>query len=260
MNQQKRSKRLGRKRYPNSLTVKVQDFWVNTPMNSCEIAEKLSVSKFFVQRRIKGLKSKFEKKKRIGLKFQKPELYKQMIELWKTTSIGKKPLAKMLKISESCVIKQLKNIPYNKGLNKDDGKYKKGSISWNKGTKGLTSANKTSFVKGDPRCKIKIPHGEPQYSHRKDGTVEVLTTIPEKRLVENSDGRVSETFKRIYYSRYVWEKHYGKIPKGMIVYNKDGNPLNNNIDNLMLMTRSKLLRLNQDKYLEKIKKYEAKEK
>lgn len=33
----------------------------------------------------------------------------------------------------------------------------------------------------------------------------------------------------------VWEKHYGEIPKGMQVHHKDGNKLNNNIDNLILV-------------------------
>lgn len=33
----------------------------------------------------------------------------------------------------------------------------------------------------------------------------------------------------------VWEKHYGPIPHGMQVHHKDGNKLNNNIDNLILV-------------------------
>lgn len=36
--------------------------------------------------------------------------------------------------------------------------------------------------------------------------------------------------------RLVYEKHYGKIPKGMIVHHIDFNKENNDIDNLELMT------------------------
>jgi hypothetical protein len=40
-----------------------------------------------------------------------------------------------------------------------------------------------------------------------------------------------------YAHRILWEKHNGLIPKGMVVHHKDGNKLNNVIDNLELMTR-----------------------
>ena len=33
----------------------------------------------------------------------------------------------------------------------------------------------------------------------------------------------------------VWEQHYGSIPKGMQIHHRDGNKLNNNIDNLVLV-------------------------
>ena len=36
--------------------------------------------------------------------------------------------------------------------------------------------------------------------------------------------------------RVIWEEHYGSIPKGYIVHHKDGNKLNNSIDNLELLT------------------------
>lgn len=37
--------------------------------------------------------------------------------------------------------------------------------------------------------------------------------------------------------RYVWEQHNGPIPKGMLVVFKDQDPMNCDIDNLMLVTR-----------------------
>lgn len=42
----------------------------------------------------------------------------------------------------------------------------------------------------------------------------------------------------VYLHREVYEKHYGPIPEGYIVHHKDGNKLNNSIDNLELMSRA----------------------
>ena len=37
--------------------------------------------------------------------------------------------------------------------------------------------------------------------------------------------------------RLIWEEHYGKIPSGMDIHHKDGNKLNNKIENLECLTR-----------------------
>lgn len=46
---------------------------------------------------------------------------------------------------------------------------------------------------------------------------------------------------RIRLHRYVWQKHYGAIPKGFEVHHKDENKDNNEIDNLELLTKDKHL-------------------
>jgi hypothetical protein len=38
-------------------------------------------------------------------------------------------------------------------------------------------------------------------------------------------------------NRYTWEQHNGPIPKGMVVVYKDGNYLNNDITNLLMITK-----------------------
>ena len=43
--------------------------------------------------------------------------------------------------------------------------------------------------------------------------------------------------KRDYEHRIVWRQHYGEIPSGMIVHHKNGNGLDNRIENLELVTR-----------------------
>lgn len=51
--------------------------------------------------------------------------------------------------------------------------------------------------------------------------------------------------KRQARARYVWEKEYGKIPPGMVLYHIDGDKYNDDIKNLELLTRAELLRINR---------------
>lgn len=44
-----------------------------------------------------------------------------------------------------------------------------------------------------------------------------------------------EHYKKLLH-RVIWEEHYGEIPKGYVVHHKDGNKLNNDIENLELMS------------------------
>jgi hypothetical protein len=44
------------------------------------------------------------------------------------------------------------------------------------------------------------------------------------------------TGKQIMEHRLVWENHNGKIPKGYFIHHKDGNKLNNDINNLEILT------------------------
>lgn len=62
---------------------------------------------------------------------------------------------------------------------------------------------------------------------------------------EKGTGTVSTGYKKYFINgrkasehRLVWEKHNGPIPEGYVIHHKDGNGLNNSIDNLEMMTRS----------------------
>ena len=52
-------------------------------------------------------------------------------------------------------------------------------------------------------------------------------------------GYVRKFYKEFGRQRFehcvVWEKNYGPIPKGMQIHHKDGNKLNNDINNLVLV-------------------------
>ena len=111
------------------------------------------------------------------------------------------------------------------------GRFKKGAIPVNKGTKGLTGANKTSFKRGN------APHntrrvGSVSYRRDKNGSLYMHIKVAEPRK-----------WQMIHV--YIWECKYGKVPKGHCVIFKDKNTLNPRLDNLMLVSRAELARLNQ---------------
>lgn len=113
-----------------------------------------------------------------------------------------------------------RNHKLNSGLT---GQFQKGHNTWNKGTKGLTHSNKTSFKKGNK------PHNyRPIGSERitKDGYIEVKVSDPNEWETKN---------------KIVYKKYFGDIPKGYKVIYADGNKLNNDPNNLILVSCSELL-------------------
>ena len=51
--------------------------------------------------------------------------------------------------------------------------------------------------------------------------------------------------KRVYHYRWLWEKRYGAIPKGYVIHHKDGDTLNDSLDNLELMVVGKHSRVHR---------------
>jgi hypothetical protein len=76
----------------------------------------------------------------------------------------------------------------------------------------------------------------------------VLTRLEEKRSTRKK-GKIKEISKITTYARYV----YGldRIPEGWVIWHIDGDPLNNNIDNLECISRIELLRRMREKKFNK---------
>lgn len=63
--------------------------------------------------------------------------------------------------------------------------------------------------------------------------------VDDLKFTINRDGYYEcTTIDRYMLHNHVWEKHNGKMPKGYEIHHIDNNKLNNNIDNLMLVTPS----------------------
>lgn len=96
-----------------------------------------------------------------------------------------------------------------------DTTFKPGQVSWNKGTKGLTGRNKTTFKKGHR------PHNHKPVGHEyttKDGYIMI---------------KVSEAAGFKLKHRHIWEQAHGSIPERHVIRFLDGDRSNCELDNLI---------------------------
>lgn len=127
-----------------------------------------------------------------------------------------------------------RNNKLNSGLT---GQFKKGNVAHNKGKKqieymsqeSIERTKETRFKKGN-KPKNYRPVGSERIT--KDGYIEVKVADPNKW----------ETKNKIIYKQY-----YGDIPKGHKVIYADGNKLNNDINNLILVSDNEELIMNRHK-------------
>lgn len=127
------------------------------------------------------------------------------------------------KISEN-IKKRFENPKYKKQVLKTS--FKKGFIPWNKNLKGIHLSPKTEFdgsFNGD-----KHPSWKGGIQKPKGDCIYVWSGIN----------------KRKRRPRVIYEEHFGKIPKGYVIYHKDKNKLNDDISNLIAISRAELVKLN----------------
>lgn len=110
-----------------------------------------------------------------------------------------------------------------------DTRFSKGSVPWNKGTKGVIKANSGSFQKGRT-ADIRFSVG--------DTTVRIDKKNGKSRTwIKVSDNHHSSYDWRLR-AVVVWEEVHGTIAKGFVVHHKDRNTLNDALDNLELLSRA----------------------
>lgn len=130
---------------------------------------------------------------------------------------------------------QIKNFKNRNNLSSGlNGYFKKGHVTHNKGKKrsewmseeGKANSRKTCFKKGNHSFN-NANHNQKEIGSeridKKDGYVYV---------------KVDEHNKRKLKHRYIYEKHYGAIPKGYVCIFLDGDKRNFDIDNLGLISRN----------------------
>lgn len=132
--------------------------------------------------------------------------------------------------------KQMASFKKNNGLvNGRDGRFKKGQEPWNKGMKGLDCAGengkKTQFKKGQTPLNYR-PVGSERVNV--EGYIEIKVADPNEWKLKH---------------RVVWEQANGPIPENHNIIFGDGNRLNCDIDNLILVSKKQMLALNQHKLI-----------
>ena len=126
-------------------------------------------------------------------------------------------------------LKQIKNAIKRYKLNTGfNGRFEKGHIPTSKGTKGVMKANKTSFKKGHV-AKNKRPVGSERINV--EGYTEIKVSEPNKWRMKH----------RVLYEEY----NDIKLSSADSVIFADGNKRNLSKDNLVLVTRKELLKLNK---------------
>lgn len=109
------------------------------------------------------------------------------------------------------------------------GCFPKGHVPANKGTKGMSSRNRTTFAMGNvPINRVEI--GTERL--RRDGYV----------WVKVQDGCKNANWKAKHVM--AWESANGPVPKGHVVMIADGDPWNCTADNLLLATKAEVVRFN----------------
>lgn len=122
---------------------------------------------------------------------------------------------------------------------KNNGQFKKGMTPWNKGKTGYMGANRTSFTSEMVEAQAEYAVGEPQKPD-KDGYI--TCRIEDK--VERTNPRNGKKYyhrKRMSYAKYLAIKSGLEVPKGYVVYHKDGDSTNNDISNLEVISRAELI-------------------
>lgn len=141
------------------------------------------------------------------------------------------------KFGTSFTEQQIKSFVKNHGLTgSNSGQFTEGHTPWNAGTKGKVKINSGCFTKGSVP-----PNRRPVGSERvcsKDGYI--LVKIKEANPYTGSSTRYKH--KHVY----MWEQANGPVPAGMVVSFIDGNKTNCMLENLELITRGELARLNQE--------------
>jgi hypothetical protein len=137
------------------------------------------------------------------------------------------------KFNLSVTVRQMKTWKTNHRIS-SGLKGSEGTPPPNKGTKGLynVGGNRTSFKKGQrPR------NYKPVGTERIDRDGYVLIKVSDEGAW-NQRWRLKHTV--------IWEEINGPVPKGHCLIFLDGNKLNLSLDNLQLITRNQLARLNQN--------------
>lgn len=120
----------------------------------------------------------------------------------------------------------------------NSGQFVKGMTPWNKGRFGYMGANRTSFTKEDIESKRQI-------GKISKGKGQLVCVSEDTRPTKSYNGKIYMHHKRISYAKWLMEKELGrKLDRLEVIYHIDGDPMNNELSNLKVITRAELAKIN----------------
>ena len=129
---------------------------------------------------------------------------------------------------------------WKKERNAYPGCFKKGSVSWNKGRKGTHFSPETEFKKGSVPANKCVVGTTKIRTRRRDGQSHAWI-------------KVAEPNKWKQRHRLVWEEMHGSLPKGFVIHRLDGDSLNDEITNLVAMSRADHMMLHMPEFAVKLR-------
>lgn len=118
-------------------------------------------------------------------------------------------------------------------------RFSKGSIPVNKGKKQVEYMSEESIKK---TCKTRFKKGDKPHNIVEVGSERITKDGYFEVKVGDFTNDASRNFKLKH--RIIWEQYYGEIPDKFQVRFKDGNKMNFDIDNLILVSLSESLKIN----------------
>jgi len=125
------------------------------------------------------------------------------------------------------------------------GCFKKGHVSWNKGRKGIHMSPETEFKPGCVPANKCVVGTVKIRTRKRDGQQHAWIKIAEPNVWEQRH-------------RLVWEEKHGPLPKGFVIHRHDGDSLNDDIKNLLAMSRADHLMLHLPEFEEKLRAAQSK--
>jgi len=105
------------------------------------------------------------------------------------------------------------------------GQFKSGHKTWNKGKKGLHLSPESEFKKGHISNR-KLPVGAVVIRMRKRDN-------KQRKWIKIGNPNIWQI-----HCHYVWEQTYGKISKGLLIHHIDRDTMNDDLNNLALISRA----------------------
>jgi hypothetical protein len=173
----------------------------------------------------------------------KEDFYHQVITLNKTNQ----KLAEYYNVSESVIHTWKRYYKITKPIELVIKSYvhkgwEKGHPTWNKGLHKVLSEKCAQTYFTRERIMQNTKYYVPRQG--KDQLVVADPTEPRLATRNTHNNKIYQIVRRIPYARYVLKKAGIEVPKGYIVYHIDGNMYNNEIGNLEVISRGKLMKRN----------------